>query len=88
MLEVVRYIHLNPLHAKLVKSLAASDRYPYSCHSELIGKVQRDFQDTDYVLRLFGDNLPSARKAYRSYVEKGNDFHGDASGNADCSVVA
>ena len=36
-----------------------------------MGKVQREFQDTDYVLRLFGKKVPSARKAYRAYVEKG-----------------
>ncbi len=71
MLELVRYIHLNPLRAKLVKSLTESDKYPYSGHSALMGKVQRGFQDTDYVLRLFGEKVPAARKAYRVYVEKG-----------------
>ena len=36
-----------------------------------MGKVPRGFQDTDYVLRLFGEKVPAARKAYRAYVEKG-----------------
>ena len=36
-----------------------------------MGKVQREFQDTDHVLRLFGEKVPAARKAYRAYVEKG-----------------
>ena len=36
-----------------------------------MGKVQREFQDTDYVLRLFGEKVPAARKAYKGYVEKG-----------------
>lgn len=71
LLELVRYIHLNPLRAKIVKSLTESDKYPYSGHSALMGKIQRNFQDTDYVLRLYGDDHPSARKAYRAYVEKG-----------------
>jgi REP element-mobilizing transposase RayT len=73
LLELVRYIHLNPLRAKLVQSLADTDRYPYSGHSALMGKVPRDFQDTDYVLRLFGKQVNSARKAYRNYVKKGLD---------------
>ncbi len=71
MLELVRYIHLNPLRAKLVKSLTESDKYPYSGHSALMGKVKRRFQDTDYVLQQFGEKVPVARKAYRAYVEKG-----------------
>jgi REP element-mobilizing transposase RayT len=73
LLELVRYIHLNPLRAKLVKSLADTDKYPYSGHSALMGKVPRNFQDTDYVLRLFGKQVNSARKAYRNYVKKGLD---------------
>jgi putative transposase len=71
LLELVRYIHLNPLRAQIVKSLPELDKYPYSGHSALMGKIAREFQDTDYVLRLFGDKLPSARKAYRAYVKKG-----------------
>ncbi len=71
LLELVRYIHLNPLRAKLVKSLAESDKYPYSGHSALMGTVQREFQSTDYILQQFGKKLPSARRAYRAYVEKG-----------------
>jgi len=71
LLELVRYIHLNPLRAKIVESLTESDQYPYSGHSALMGKVKRDFQDTAYVLQLFGRKVSAARKAYRAYVEKG-----------------
>ena len=71
LLELVRYIHLNPLRAKIVKSITESDEYPYSGHSALMGKVKRAFQDTNYVLRLFGKNISAARQAYRLYVEKG-----------------
>jgi putative transposase len=71
LLELVRYIHLNPLRAKLVKNLTESDQYPYSGHSALMGNVHREFQDTDYVLRLFGEKVSAARQAYRNYVEKG-----------------
>lgn len=71
LLELVRYIHLNPLRAKIVKHLRELDKYPYSGHSALMGKVQRGFQDVNYVLRLFGKKLSGARKAYRAYVQKG-----------------
>ena len=71
LLELVRYIHLNPLRAKIVKSLTESDKFPYSGHSALMGNVRRLFQDASYVLRMFGKNVPAARQAYRGYVEKG-----------------
>lgn len=70
MLELVRYIHLNPLRAKIIKSLKGLDKCPFCGHSALMGKSQRDLQDT-YILRMFGENVSAARKAYRTYVQKG-----------------
>jgi REP element-mobilizing transposase RayT len=71
LLELVRYIHLNPLRAGLVSSMRQLDRYPYCGHSILMGKRNYDWQDTNYVLKLFGKQVSSARKRYREFVEKG-----------------
>ena len=46
--ELVRYIHLNPLRANLVKSLSQLDRYRWSGHSVLMGKLENDWQDRGY----------------------------------------
>jgi REP element-mobilizing transposase RayT len=67
---LVGYIHLNPLRAKIVGDLKDPEKYFYSGHSVLLGKRKRDFQDTDYVLGLFGDNVVKARRSYRQYVLK------------------
>jgi REP element-mobilizing transposase RayT len=69
--ELVRYIHLNPLRAKLVKSLTQLDRYRWCGHGVLMGKINNEWQDRDYVLRWFGPKQGEAKKAYRSYVNKG-----------------
>jgi putative transposase len=69
--ELIRYIHLNPLRAKLVKDTKALDKYPYSGHSAIVGKVTRDWQQVDYVLEFFGKRKSDARKAYRNFVEQG-----------------
>jgi putative transposase len=37
LLELVRYIHLNPLRAKLVKDLKELDKYPWTGHSAILG---------------------------------------------------
>jgi REP element-mobilizing transposase RayT len=71
LLELVRYIHLNPLRAKLVEDLKDLDKYPYSGHSAIMAKKQRDFQDVDYVLKFFGKKATAARKAYRVFLHKG-----------------
>ncbi len=66
--ELVRYIHLNPLRAKLVESLVKLDRYRWCGHSVLMGRIKGDWQDRDYVLKWFG-----SKKAYRQFVKKGID---------------
>ena len=71
MLELVRYIHLNPLRAQIVPDLKFLDKYTYSGHAAIMGKKKNNWQDTDYVLKLFDSRLSSARKRYREYVKKG-----------------
>ena len=68
--ELVRYIHLNLLRAGLVKDMAELSRNPWSGHSALMGKVKREWQDTDYVLSLFGQDR-YRRRDYEKYVQKG-----------------
>lgn len=71
LLELVRYIHLNPIRAAAVKDLKALNRYAWCGHSVLIGKVFCDWQDCDYVLRLFDKKVGSARWAYAAFMAKG-----------------
>jgi REP element-mobilizing transposase RayT len=71
--ELVRYIHLNPLRGKLVKNLAQLDRYRWSGHRILMGKIKNEWQDRDYVLKWFGKKEGAAKSAYRNYVKKGID---------------
>ena len=69
--ELVRYIHLNPLRVKLVDSMRQLDWYKYCGHGFLLGKRKNNWQDADYVLKLFGKHRSSAQKHYREFVEKG-----------------
>ena len=69
--ELVRYIHLNPLRAKLVSDISELNRYPYSGHSGLMGKRPRDWQDTKYVLANFGRIAKKARNEYLDFVKAG-----------------
>lgn len=71
LLELVRYIHLNPLRAGLVTDMGGLDGYAYSGHSALIGGRERPWQDTRSVLRRFGQRLGPARRRYRDFVVQG-----------------
>ena len=55
LMELVRYIHLNPLRAQVVNDLKSLSQYEWCGHSALMGQIQYEWQDTDYVLRLFGE---------------------------------
>lgn len=69
--ELVRYIHLNPLRARIVSTLSDLNSYEYSGHSALMGKCSREWQETKYVLSLFGKSMGTARKLYLAYVDAG-----------------
>ncbi len=70
-LELVRYIHLNPLRARVVADAAALHRYPWSGHSALLGHQERTWQATTAVLQRFGSRPSAARSGYRRFVEDG-----------------
>ncbi len=64
-------LHLNPLRAKVVKDIKDLGIYRWCGHSALMGKAEADFQDTEYVLKSFGQSVRQARRAYESFVAKG-----------------
>ena len=67
--ELVRYIHLNPVRAKIVDDMESLNQYPFCGHSTLMGKFNRPWQQTDYVLKFFGQKVSEARKNYVGYVQ-------------------
>jgi REP element-mobilizing transposase RayT len=71
LLELVRYIHLNPLRAKLLPDLATLDRYPYAGHAALLGHQSCPWQATSAVLGTFAPRLRRARAAYREFAAAG-----------------
>jgi REP element-mobilizing transposase RayT len=71
LLELVRYIHLNPLRAGLAESLDVLDSYKWSGHSVIMGKGTFAGQNEGEVLQLFDNRKWIARKKYRSFIEDG-----------------
>jgi len=68
---LIRYIHLNPLRAGLVKSLDELAGYPWCGHGALLGGTNLSGQVIDEVLARFGNKAKAARLAYRKFVADG-----------------
>jgi REP element-mobilizing transposase RayT len=71
--ELVRYIHLNPVRAKILDNLDELDHDPTTGHAAILGNRPARFLDVAHVLRAFGDSRESARLNYRSFVAQGLD---------------
>jgi REP element-mobilizing transposase RayT len=71
LLELTRYIHLNPVRGGLVKGMGALRGYPWTGHSAILGVVKRDWQDTATVLVYFGPTRGRAVKRYEEFVREG-----------------
>ena len=69
--ELVRYIHLNPLRAGLVKDLRELASYPFCGHSVLLAKRKRAWQDREYALGYFGKTEKEAKRRYVEFVSRG-----------------
>ena len=62
-----RYIHLNPVRAKMVSAAA---KYKWSSYGFFIGKRKTpEFIETDRILSSFGKNKKEAQKNFKDFVE-------------------
>lgn len=62
-----RYIHLNPVRAKIIDK---PEQYRWSSYSVFIGKQKSPkFLKTDWLLSNFGSNTKKARKNYKEFIE-------------------
>jgi len=66
--ELVRYIHLNPVRARMVNQ---PEDYEYSGHRAYLGMEPAGIVDVDPVLRHFGAKKDVARDRYRQFVAAG-----------------
>ncbi len=65
LLELVTYLHLNPIRAKMASSPMD---YPWSSHRAYLGLEQTRWLTTDFVLSQFAGGHEKAREAFQHYV--------------------
>jgi hypothetical protein len=65
-MELIRYIHLNPLRARIVHTLEELDSYRWSSHYYLTHKNLVSWYDAASVLSWFG----ASKKVYRTFMRE------------------
>ena len=65
-LELLRYIHRNPLEAGLVDNL---QKYPWSTHKPYLSDAKKwKWLHKDYILKLFSQSKPESIRLYKRFV--------------------
>lgn len=73
LLELIRYIHLNPVRAGIISDAGELQSYLWSGHAVLMGKAELAGQVTSEVLSRFGNNPLKARGKYLAFVMEAAD---------------
>ena len=87
LLELTRYIHLNPVRAKLIKDIKD---FKWSSHLSYLGKESFPWLTTEPVLSQFGKQMQVARRRYQQFISEGvqdghrEEFH---RGTGDTRVI-
>ena len=68
LLELLRYIHLNPVRAGIMK---LPEGYAWSSHRAYLGQEKIPWLTTDWTLAQFSEERRLARRRYREFIMEG-----------------
>jgi len=68
---LIRYVHRNPLRARMVDSLEALARYPWGGYAELMSDIGTGLLAKDEHLALFGSTPEESRRALAAWMQAG-----------------
>ncbi len=70
LIELSRYVHLNPVRAKMVST---PEDYPHSSYRSFVFKNKEDIVYPDLILEMISKDVNNSCNRYRDFVEKGID---------------
>ena len=71
LLELIRYIHLNPIRAGIINDLTDLKSYSWCGHRQLLGLTKQKTIYADEVLSLFSRRKKAARELYLNFLVEG-----------------
>jgi putative transposase len=66
LLTLLRYIHLNPVEARIVRDI---DEYPWTSHHVYVGNRSEPWVTTDFTLAMFHSDRMHAIALYRDFLQ-------------------
>ncbi len=69
-LQLVKYIHLNPLKAGIVNDYESLLYYDWSGHASLLGVKNTSWQDVDFVLSKFTNSNSKPKQEYLKFIKE------------------
>jgi len=72
LLELVRYIHLNPVRAGMVAGIIELSSYPWTGHAGILGKYKQEWHSVSDVLQFFANRTRHAKIAYLNFLKDAN----------------
>ncbi len=70
LLELIRYIHLNPVVAGMITDVSGLKDYPWTGHAGMTGKHRQTWHSVNAALAYFGAKTRQARPAYVRYMQE------------------
>lgn len=71
LLELIRYIHLNPIRAGIMTDLDQLSRHPWCGHHQLMERSDQNLINTKEVLSRFSQKAATARNIYLEFLADG-----------------
>lgn len=71
LLELLRYIHLNPVRAGIIKTIIELDKYSWTGHHNLIIGKEVKWQETKEILIKYSKRKKLAVKRYKKFITDG-----------------
>lgn len=71
LLELIRYIHLNPVRAGVVPSLESLSRYPWTGHFEIMASGEFPWKEYPFIREFFSSKYLSGLEIYLAFLGEG-----------------
>jgi len=80
-LQLVRYIHLNPLRSLQVRSIKELEKYPFCGHSYLLENCHADWYEPARIFSLIGKTTATGKTAYLEMMTACSPTQGESGKN-------
>jgi len=75
LLELIRYIHMNPVRSGLVSSVGTLSRYPWTGHHEIMASSRLPWEEYPFIQEFFSSKYLTDMDVYLTFLGEGPCVH-------------